>query len=144
MNGKNLKVITFDLDDSLWDIAPVITRAEARLHAWFAVHYPRIAERFGPHDLQILRRQAGLVHPQLAHDLTALRKLSLRAAFEQAGYGTDGVEDAFAVFWAARNDVMLHADVVPALEALASRYTLGTISNGNADVGRAGLGRFFA
>lgn len=40
------KAILFDLDDTLWPIAPVILQAEQTLHAWLQAHAPRVAERF--------------------------------------------------------------------------------------------------
>ena len=39
--------------------------------------------------------------------------------------------------------VDLFADVLPALEFLAARFPLVAVSNGNADVARMGLGRYF-
>ena len=40
------KAILFDLDDTLWPIAPVILQAEDSLFAWLREHAPRVAERF--------------------------------------------------------------------------------------------------
>ena len=51
---------------------------------------------------------------------------------------------AFEVFFAARNELDLFADVRPGLERLKSRYLLATLSNGNADLARIGLADFFA
>jgi putative hydrolase of the HAD superfamily len=64
----------------------------------------------------------------------ALRRIALR-------HGHDGAvgEAAFEVFIAARNEVDLFDDVVPALVALGARYPLATFSNGNADLRRIGL-----
>ncbi|RYY48763.1 MAG: HAD family hydrolase, partial [Comamonadaceae bacterium] len=46
-------------------------------------------------------------------------------------------------FFAERQNVTLYDDALPALEFLAARYPLVSLSNGNADVHRVGLGRFF-
>ncbi len=37
-----LQLITFDLDDTLWDTAPVIVSAEAILREWLAEHAPNL------------------------------------------------------------------------------------------------------
>lgn len=137
------ELITFDLDDTLWPIGPVIQRAEETLHAWFADHHPRVAARWTPADLRGLRDAAPAEHPEHAHDLTALRKLSLRKAIVMAGADPDLTEEAFAVFWAARNAVEFHADALPALDALAGRYRLAAITNGNAEVARMPIARHF-
>ena len=34
MTNKSIKVITFDLDDTFWDITPVIIRAEVETRKW--------------------------------------------------------------------------------------------------------------
>ena len=36
----NIQLITFDLDDTLWDTAPVIVSAEAVLRQWLSEHDP--------------------------------------------------------------------------------------------------------
>ncbi|MFO6375092.1 HAD family hydrolase, partial [Pseudomonas aeruginosa] len=33
---SSLRLITFDLDDTLWDVAPVMNNAEALLREWLA------------------------------------------------------------------------------------------------------------
>lgn len=139
MQPAPILAITFDLDDTLWAIDPVIERAELRMHAWLAEHYPRLPERYSPADLRALRD--GIVHarPELAHDLSALRRESLALAAEHCGYGREAADGAFAVMWQARNEVELFADVLPVLEALAGRYALGGLTNGNADIARIGL-----
>ena len=38
----SIQLITFDLDDTLWDTAPVIVSAEAILRAWLTEHAPNL------------------------------------------------------------------------------------------------------
>lgn len=134
-----IKALTFDLDDTLWDVWPVVIRAEQLLHDWLAARYPRIPERFTPLELRELCDEVAADRPRMAHDRTLLRKEALRLAAARADYAEFDVESAFAVFFAARNAVELFAEVRPALERLAQRYTLASLSNGNADVRLIGL-----
>ncbi len=67
----------------------------------------------------------------------------MQLAAQRAGYREFDVEAAFAVFFIARNAVELFAEVRPALERLARRYTLASLSNGNADVRLIGLDDVF-
>jgi 2-haloalkanoic acid dehalogenase type II len=129
-----IKAITFDLDDTLWDIWPVVERAERLLHDWLAARYPRIPERFTPLELRELCGEIAAARPEIAHDRTRLRKDALQLAAMQAGYPEFDAEAAFAVFYVARNAVELFAEVRPTLERLARRYPLASLSNGNADV----------
>jgi putative hydrolase of the HAD superfamily len=52
-------------------------------------------------------------------------------------------QEAFDVFYRARNEVTLYDDALPALEQLHGHFRLFAISNGNADLGAIGIGRFF-
>jgi 2-haloalkanoic acid dehalogenase type II len=138
-----VRAITFDLDDTLWDIWPIIVRAEQRLHDWLTQHYPRIPERFTALDLRQLCGEVAATKPLIAHDRTLLRKEALELAALRAGYDDFQVDAAFSVFFAARNDVVLFEEVLSVLERLARRYTLGALSNGNADIRLVGLDHLF-
>jgi 2-haloalkanoic acid dehalogenase type II len=137
------RLITFDLDDTLWDIDAVVARAERRLHAWFAAHHPAVAARFSPADLRRLRDEAPLRHPELGEDMTALRKSSFVRAFEEVGDDGAHAEAAFAEFWRQRHDLEFFPDAIPALDALRARFRLGAITNGNADIALVGLDQHF-
>lgn len=143
LRGMTWLAISFDLDDTLWPIAPVMQRAEQRLHAWLVEHCPRTAHAWPPEQLRALRDAVWHAHPALQHDYTATRLLCLREALLPHGYGEAEVQAAFAVFIAARNEVDLFPDVPRALRALAERYRLIAISNGNADLRQIGLGSLF-
>lgn len=138
-----IKAITFDLDDTLWDIWPVVIRAERLLHDWLATHYPRISTRFTPLELRELCSEVADAQPNKAHDRTWLRKEALRQAAARCAYAEFDADAAFAVFFIARNAVELFDDARPVLERLAQRYTLASLSNGNADVRLIGLDDVF-
>ena len=141
---KQLRALTFDLDDTLWDNRSVLIAAEQKLYDWLGQHYPRINAR---HSLEGLRKLSRILlqrKPELRDNVTKLRKTSLRIAAESVGYDHRLVEPAFDVFLEARHQVTLYTDVVPALRRLRSTgYCLGTLTNGNADVRRLGLGHLF-
>lgn len=140
----NIRALTFDLDDTLWDNRPVLKGAEQSLYEWLGRHYPRIKLRYSPADLQDLRQHILQQNPDLGHDFTALRKTSLCIAAEASGYDHRVVEPAFAVFLEARQRVTPYSDVVPVLQKLrGAGYCLGSLTNGTADVQRTGLGHLF-
>lgn len=138
-----IRAISLDLDDTLWPIEPVILRAEERLDAWLKQHCPESAKQFPIMAMRELRERISAEHPHLSHDFTAQRMLSLRAALHPHGYGDEHVDRAFAEYYAARNEVELYPEALQALERLAARFPLVSISNGNADLERIGLARFF-
>ena len=139
----SIRALTFDLDDTLWYVGPVIARAEKRLHAWLAEHYPRIAEAYEPESLRALCGEVVERYPSLEHDKTALRIRALRLAAERSGYHPSLAEIAFEVFYEARQEVAFFPDVLPVLGTLKGLYPLGALSNGNADVRLVGLAHIF-
>jgi putative hydrolase of the HAD superfamily len=141
---ETVRAIAFDLDNTLWDVEPVLARAEARLYGWLTAHAPRIAERLTSHDMRLAREALAQREPHNAHDVTYLRRTALAAHAREHGYGEPLAEEAFAVFLAARNEVEVFPDVRPALARLKSRYRLGSLSNGNADLAHIGLDHVFA
>jgi FMN hydrolase / 5-amino-6-(5-phospho-D-ribitylamino)uracil phosphatase len=141
---ETVRATAFDLDNTLWDVEPVLARAEARLHAWLTAHAPRIAERLTSNDMRLAREALARREPHNAHDVTYLRLTALADHAREHGYEEPLAAAAFAVFLAARNEVEVFPDVLPALARLKSRYRLGSLSNGNADLAHIGLEHAFA
>lgn len=141
---NDIRTITLDLDDTLWEIHPVIHRAEKRLYAWLAENYPRITEIYAPDDLREVRSQVIAEFADRTHDLTFLRRTVLGRVGVAAGYNTDFVDQAFEVFDAVRNDVELFPEVIPALEALNERFVVIAVTNGNANLETIGIDHLFS
>ncbi len=140
---RDFKAITLDLDDTLWPSGPSLAAAEERLHAWLEEHAPAVAAALPPPEFMLLRRALAAELPLIAHDFTALRHAALSRAFTLHGASLALVDAALEVFLAARSAVQLYPDVPAALERLSGRYRLVALSNGNADIERAGVGRYF-
>ena len=141
---STIRAITLDLDDTLWPIGPTIQRAEEALARWLAGHAPRTASLFADAEQRRqVREQLVRGRPDLGHDLSALRRESIRLGLRQCGEDTALAEPAFEVFFAERMRVELFADARAALARLSARYPVVALSNGNADVGRVGIGEFF-
>ena len=140
---NDIRTITIDLDDTLWEIHPVIRRAEARLFEWMSEHYPRITEMFGPEEFRILRQDVLEEFKDHLHDLTMVRRTVLARLGEAAGYGDSHVDAAFEVFDDARNDVKLFPGVKTALRTLRERFVLVAVTNGNANLEKIGIRDLF-
>jgi HAD superfamily hydrolase (TIGR01549 family) len=142
--SQTLRTLSLDLDNTLWDVDPVIEAAERRLKDWLAAECPRAVAHYQPERVLGLRREIAALHPERDHDLTFLRKAVLEQVLVGAGYPGDLAEAAFAVFFAARNEVTLFADVLPALERLSQHFELVALTDGNADLAAIGLDAFFS
>ncbi len=140
---SRVRAIAFDLDNTLWDVEPVLERAEARLAQWLAQHCPRIVQQLTLADMRRAREQLARSEPHNAHDVTYLRVTALARHAREHGYDERLAAQGLAVFLAARNEVQTHADVAPALARLRRRYALASLSNGNADLHSIGLAHAF-
>ncbi len=142
-----IRLLTFDLDDTLWEFAPVLVRAEAITYAWLQQHAPAVTARFSRDELRDIRLQIAREHPHLAHRVTELRIRGLHIAMRQVGITDQAIEalieQAFATFLRARHDIELFDDAEQVLLELTNNYVLGAITNGNFDIARVGLDRYF-
>src|SRR5690606_27393159 len=138
-----LKLITFDLDNTLWPVDEVIRRAEQRCRDWIAERHPDAAACMTVAQVREIRDQLLREKPGYIHNLTALRRDALARGFMAAGYGSAEAArlagEAFTIFHDARNEVVFFPGALDILEHLADTYTLGALTNGNADLRRIGI-----
>jgi putative hydrolase of the HAD superfamily len=138
------RVISLDLDDTLWPVAPVLAAAEIAVLSWLRVHHPRAAHGHDVDSMRALRARMAARFPEQSHDMTFLRRRALAEQFAAAGYtGLPAVEEALEIFFVERNRVELYEDVRPALKRLRAKYRLFAVSNGNADLDRCGIADLF-
>lgn len=141
--GK-IRGISIDLDDTLWPIWPTIERAEKALHDWLVHNAPMAAALFSsPTALREIRDYMATSRPELKHDMSALRRESIRLALYRANENPLMADTAFDVFFAERQRVTLFDDAGPALAFLAERYPVVALSNGNADLKVIGIAGHF-
>jgi len=90
--------------------------------------------------------------PELHHNLTSLRKNWMRQLFDEhlnekvvneIDFNEEFIETGFHVFWHQRNNVVFYDGVMEMLDRLSVNYSLGVITNGNADVNYIGIGDYF-
>jgi putative hydrolase of the HAD superfamily len=138
-----IRGICFDLDNTFWDVMPVIERAEAAMYDFLALKYPRVTAAMTVEMLRKARQETARAYPQMAHDFTFLRRQTLADHAREFGYAEAMADEAFEAFIQARNEVVLYDDVLPGLDRLKQHFRLFTASNGNADLKRIGLAHYF-
>ena len=138
-----ISCITFDLDDTLWESAPVLANADAKFYEWIMRTCPEIARTLSYDALVAHRRAHHASIPGVRHDLTRARVLWLESLLREWGYGPELAETGFQVFRKHRNAVTLFDDVPRVLGTLGRRYAIGAITNGNANVHEIGIGHHF-
>ena len=142
-----IEVITFDLDNTLWDVEPTLIKAEEAQRAWLLEHRPGTIEQYSHEQLWEFRKGVWQRNPHLAHHISDMRRQMLFELQQQAGFGEaesrQGAEQAFEVFLQVRHAVELYEEALEVLEALARDYVLGALTNGNADIYKTDAGEYF-
>ena len=142
---KKIKLITFDLDDTLWDNMPTITKAEIETRKYIEERVGKI-EWGDLNDFLNLREELIKEDPVIAWDISKLRKEIFRkklAHVKPQSLRDEIVEEAFTIFIDKRHEIQLFEGVENALDELSNKYTLGVLTNGNADVYRFDFGKYF-
>ncbi len=140
---SNIRVISFDLDDTLWPCRPVIQRAEALLYLWLAEHAPAIPADYSIEAMREHRLAYVREHPEVAYDLTKVRQGSLQQLMDIYAYPEWLASQGTMLFGEARNKVTPYPDVLPVLAGLYSRYQLVSVTNGNAEIDKTPLSEHF-
>ena len=133
-----IKVISFDLDDTLWPIMPTILNAEKVTNNWIKENYPGVGSLLGSKDIIQIRDNLLKKNPDLINQLSKLRELSFNELGLLAGYTEEEAKrmasSSFEIFFSERNNIVLYEGVEECLESLKKQYSLGVITNGNADL----------
>lgn len=145
----SIRLLTFDLDNTLWYVDPVIIRAEQASYDWLVQQCPAIASLYNsPDSIREYRNQIAACYPELSFRVSKLREETLRLVLMQAGVEHERAaqlaQQAFAVFYNERNNIVLSDGAVEALSELQQHYQLMAITNGNASLQRAGVAQFFS
>eukprot|EP00924_Labyrinthula_sp_SR-Ha-C_P008811 augustus_masked-scaffold_2-processed-gene-3.43-mRNA-1 protein AED:1.00 eAED:1.00 QI:0/-1/0/0/-1/1/1/0/250 len=138
---EKIKVITFDLDDTLYLNKKVIQRATLAQNAHIKTHYPKLAAEFTPDLFREFYKKARKQFPDKLYDLNQTRKNSLGLVAEHFNLAEKDkdqfISSTFKVFDDERQlvDDHLFDDVLNVLEKLKSKgYILGSLTNGTAVV----------
>lgn len=141
-----VSAISFDLDDTLYANQPVIAKAEAESHQALQQWHSAL-HNLSLTDFQLLRAQICQRQPELANDITALRRQSLQVIMQQAGLSQaqsrEGSEQILSIFHYWRNKVQISATTHRILTELAQRIPLIAITNGNACLESMGIAAYF-
>ena len=138
-----LKLICFDLDNTLWCMDYVIQRAETALLTQLQTYAP--LKNLTLEALRMQKQETMQNQPSISHDPTRLRKAALcnlltRAGTDQAHQAAHQLMD---LFLRERNQVTPFASTEPVLKQLQHRYSLASITNGNACLRTIGLADYF-
>ncbi len=142
-----LKLITLDLDNTLWNVTPTLIRAEKSLTSWINDNVPEAKPFYQKENLMSLRQQFNKQHPDKKYFPTIMRKTLLKQCFLQSGLSNNKAEEtmeaAFSIFIKERNNVDFFPETLNILKTLSKQYPIIALTNGNADLSLIGINDFF-
>ena len=144
----SVRLITFDLDDTLWDVKPALIAADAAQWRYLTERFPNVPLReLADQQAPTLRAQILAEQPTLAHHISQFREAFIYRLLLCSGRSTtaaaEAAAEAFSAFYAERHKVALFEDATTTLRALSRDYLLGALTNGNADVRKTPIASYF-
>lgn len=143
---NKIKLLSFDLDDTLWPSAPTIAKAEQAFYQHLQKAAPALTAKFSVAALREQRWQYLRANPGLEHHISQWRIDSLNQALIESGYLEQSrslATAAFDVFYTARQQVQLFDYCESVIANLSKDYLLISLTNGNADLDRLPISRYF-
>jgi len=142
-----IKLITFDLDNTLWHADPVLIRAEQHLYDWLKTNCPELTDKYSKESMRQFKADVANANPGLKHKVSALRLEAIKLSLLAVGYDENSAmlqaQRAFEIFHRARQQVTFFDHTLHVLNELKKYYRLAALTNGNADVSTLGLDRYF-
>lgn len=95
-----VRVVTVDLDNTLWKTLPVIKEANKALFHFLGAQYPGILDRFPPESWRALQDKMMENFPEDSHDLSKVRLRAIEYAANICGEKDPAAvsQEAFSVF----------------------------------------------
>lgn len=146
MNSSAITVISFDGDDTLWDFEKVMRHSLRHALAELQRHIlNESAHRLTIDQMIAIRNTVAQELKGTVTNLETIRLQSFRRTLQRIGIINEELAQHLnkTYLYHRFEDIELYSDVIPTLDALAHRFKLGLLSNGNSYPERCGLaGRF--
>jgi putative hydrolase of the HAD superfamily len=142
---KEIKAISFDLDDTLYDNAPIIEKAEQWYQKMLAEHPFFIGKELPTHEQ--LKQELWKANHAIIDDVTKCRKKILYRRFLSAGLESEDAEFNAELmmkkFIEIRSELLVPEDSIAVLKKLKKKYSLIALTNGNVDIDKIGISPLF-
>ncbi len=150
MAEQPYKLISFDLDNTLYDNRPVIKTAELKNKEYLQQEFKAQHKEFDFDRFLDIRNRLMESKSQQQNefaialeDLTYLRKQVLQEFCECLQNADAIVEKALNLFLVYRSRVEVPDEITKMLATLSTHYTLVSITNGNCDADKTPMAGFF-
>ncbi|MBM7071217.1 HAD-IA family hydrolase [Shewanella sp. 202IG2-18] len=146
LNLKPIKVISFDLDDTLYDNRPYILKAESEFLSFMQKHYPA-EHQWQSEYWRAEKQKLESEQPEISHDTWQSREQNAKRILLSMGLNqqdaNSGAKAGLEHFLHYRSDFKVPEKSIELLKLLATKFKLIGISNGNVDPKRIGIAQYF-
>ncbi|WP_318435000.1 5-amino-6-(5-phospho-D-ribitylamino)uracil phosphatase YigB [Photobacterium leiognathi] len=141
-----IRALTFDLDDTLYDNRPVISRVEQAVILWLSKILPSHLT-LDVNSWLKLQQQLATIDPMLKHNGREWRRRTLKIGLMQLGFRLNEAEvlaqQGLDVATKIRNQIDIPDETHIVLKTLSAHFPLIALTNGDVDVDKIGLAQYF-
>ena len=143
VDWNKVKVISFDLDDTLWDNSGVIEKCEQELYNFLCKKHPPFGEHYSKETMHRVSEQFLAQDVPHFDNMTTLRKAVIEHMLLETAGDLNLVNQAFGIFYYWRNQIQIPELTYQLLDKLNKQYSLFAVSNGNSNLYWLGLMDYF-
>lgn len=141
-----IRLITFDLDETLWGGDEVVRRAETEMVNWVTEKVPTFREQYRILATDV-RAETIAKRPRIHYDFNKIRLAVVEKILTECDLepreACEVATAALCIFHGSRNQIPLNQDAIELLQKLHKQYLLASVSNGTSEVHRSPLKKFF-
>lgn len=140
---NKIEVLSFDLDDTLYQNEDVIVKAEQAQFDAICRLVPD-AKKAGMAMWKELKWQVAEQMPEVRHDVTEWRVQVIKQGLAKFGVTEANViTQVYDAFYTARSNFEVPEQTFAVLAQLRTKFKLIAVTNGNVDIHRIGLAKYF-
>ena len=137
------KVLSFDLDNALYDNQPVITHAEQCSSDYLHAEFEKQGKTFKLDTFLSIRHALIEQQNPAFENLSRMRKEALSILCQDLNNAESIANEAFKRFIKARSLIRVEPEIDAMLAKLSAHYIVVSASNGNCDIASTELGEYF-
>lgn len=141
--SNQYQILSFDLDNALYDNQPVISRAEEESRLYLEQAFDQESKTFEFEKFLSIRHRLMESKIKAYENLSRMRLVALAEFCDELANKEEVVQQAFDIFIHYRSKVKILPEISELLSELSQQFTLVTASNGNCDISRSPIGKYF-
>ena len=138
-----IKVLSFDLDNALYDNAPVIAHAERCSSEFLQAEFEKQGQVFELEAFLSIRQSLLEQNNPAFENLSRMRKHALSILCGDLNNAEYIAAEAFSRFIKARSLIRVEPEIEAMLSKLSAKFTIVSASNGNCDIASTEIGEYF-